>query len=65
MGLGEVWGDYLGGAMSAGYTPSELGGDRDGDAISLIEMQIARSGSPRFIIDAVSYADYDSGLRRG
>ena len=51
--------------MSAGYTPSEIGGDRDGDAISLIEIQIARSESPRFTLDAVFDADHDSDLRRG
>ena len=28
-------------------------------------MQIARSESPRFILDAVFDADHDSGLRRG
>ena len=55
----------MGGDLSAGYHPSEIGGDRDGDAISLIEIQIARSESPRFTLDAVFDADYDSGLRRG
>ena len=55
----------MGGDLSAGYHPSEIGGDRDGDAISLIEMQIARYESPRFILDAVFEADHDSGLRRG
>ena len=55
----------MGGDLSAGYHPSEIGGDRDGDAISLIEIQIARSESPRFTLDAVFDADHDSDLRRG
>ena len=43
LGLVEVWGDciwLLGGEYVRWLCPSELGGDRDGDAISLIEMQI-------------------------
>ena len=50
--------------MSAGYPPP-----RSGEIViemqSLIENQIARSESPRFILDADFDADHDSGLRRG
>ena len=48
-GMSEIRGCHGGwGNMSAGFQPSEIGGDIDCDAISLIEMRIPIFESPRF-----------------